>query len=82
VAKVEPLFTFTNDKGEIEGVKYDRISVVLINAIKELKTENEMLTQKLQKVEQQQVQIKQQQVVIEGLKKIVCTDHPQAELCR
>ncbi len=35
VAKVEPLFTFTNANGEIEGVKYDRISVLLVNAIKE-----------------------------------------------
>ena len=38
VAKVEPLFTFTNDKGEIEGVKYDRVSVVLINAVKQQQT--------------------------------------------
>ena len=35
VEKVEPLLTTTNAKGEIEGVKYDRISVVLINAVKE-----------------------------------------------
>ncbi len=35
VAAVEPLLTFSNDKGEIEGVKYDRLSVVFVNAIKE-----------------------------------------------
>jgi len=35
VAKVEPLLVTHNEKGEIEGVKYDRISVVLINAVKE-----------------------------------------------
>ncbi len=35
VAEVEPLLTTTNDKGEVEGVKYDRIGVVLINAVTE-----------------------------------------------
>jgi endosialidase-like protein len=35
VAKVEPLLVTRNAGGEIEGVKYDRINVVLINAVKE-----------------------------------------------
>lgn len=35
VAKIEPLLTLYNAKGEIEGVKYNQISVVLVNAIKE-----------------------------------------------
>ena len=35
VAKIEPLLVTHNDKGEIEGVKYDRVAVVLINAVKE-----------------------------------------------
>lgn len=34
VAKVEPLLTFNNDKGELEGVKYENLNVVFINAIK------------------------------------------------
>jgi len=35
VAKVEPLLVTHNADGEIEGVKYDRVAVVLINAVKE-----------------------------------------------
>lgn len=35
VAKIEPLLVTYNEKGEVEGVKYDRIGVVLINVIKE-----------------------------------------------
>src|SRR5204863_180996 len=54
VAQVEPLFTFTNDEGEIEGVKYDRISVVLVNAIKEQQTQ----------IAQQQAQITTQRTLI------------------
>ena len=35
VAKAEPLLVTHNEKGEIEGVKYDRVVVVLLNAVKE-----------------------------------------------
>ncbi len=35
VEKVEPLLVTYNEKGEVEGVKYDRVAVVLLNAVKE-----------------------------------------------
>ena len=35
IASVEPLLVTRNDKGEVEGVKYDRITAVLVNAVKE-----------------------------------------------
>jgi len=35
VAKINPLFVTYNDKGEVEGVKYDRLSAVFVNAFKE-----------------------------------------------
>jgi endosialidase-like protein len=35
VANVEPLLVTHNDDGDIEGVKYDRVGVVLVNAVKE-----------------------------------------------
>jgi hypothetical protein len=35
VAEVEPLFTYENDQGEVEGVKYPNLGVVFVNAIKE-----------------------------------------------
>jgi hypothetical protein len=43
VAKVEPLLVTYNDKGEVEGVKYDRIAVVLLNAVKEQQEQIERL---------------------------------------
>src|SRR6185369_7635873 len=58
VAEVAPLFTFRNDRGEIEGVKYDRVSVLLVNAIKEQQTQIE---QQQQTIDKQQLTIKQQQ---------------------
>ena len=33
VAAIEPLLVTHNDKGQVEGVKYDHLNVVLINAI-------------------------------------------------
>lgn len=35
VAKVDPRLIFHNQKGEIEGVRYDQLNAVLINAIKQ-----------------------------------------------
>jgi hypothetical protein len=49
VAEVEPLLTIYNNKGEIEGVKYAQLNVVLINAIKEQQTQ----------IENQQTQIRE-----------------------
>lgn len=72
VEKVEPLLTFQNDKGEIEGVRYNQLSAVFINAFKEQQS----------LIEQQQNQIKQQQAEMAGLKKLVCQDHPNAESCK
>lgn len=35
VAEVEPLLTTANKDGQVEGVKYDRITTVLVNSVKE-----------------------------------------------
>jgi hypothetical protein len=65
VFEVEPLLITRNDRGEIEGVKYDKLTIVLINA-----------------VNVQQQQLKRQQDTIDAMKKLICLDHPQAEICK
>ena len=72
VAEIEPLLVHYNDKGEVEGVKYDRIGVVLLNAVKEQQAQ----------IERQQKLIAQQQLMIGGLKKLVCRTNSQADECR
>ena len=72
VAAVDPLFVTYNANGEVEGVKYDRISVVLVNAINEQQKQ----------IEAQQNQLKQQQGLIEALKLIVCKQNLHANICR
>jgi hypothetical protein len=72
VAAIEPLLITRNSDGQIEGVKYDRLNVVLINAVK----------QQQEQIEQQQTQLKQQQSVIDSLKKVICSDHRDAAVCK
>ncbi|MDM7923256.1 MAG: hypothetical protein QUS14_13225, partial [Pyrinomonadaceae bacterium] len=47
VAAIDPLLVIYNDKGEVEGVKYDRIGVVLINTVKEQLLRIEQLEREL-----------------------------------
>jgi endosialidase-like protein len=86
VAEVEPLLTTRNDRGEIEGVKYDRLSAVFVNAFREQQAEitglREQLTQQQQHSTRQQQRLKQQQIEIETLKHLVCLDHPRASICK
>ena len=72
VNAVEPLLNTYNNKGEIEGVKYEQLTVVLINAVKEQQAQ----------IEQQQQQLRQQRTLIDGLRKLVCQNNPHAEVCK
>ncbi len=72
VAKVEPLLVTHNERGEVEGVKYDRIAVILLNAVKEQQ----------QQIKQQAEQIQNQQGEIENLKRLACFGQPKADLCK
>jgi hypothetical protein len=68
VAKVEPLFTYTNEKGEIEGIKYPTLSVVFVNAIKEQQAQ---LAEQQTQLEKQRVLLQRQQEQIEALIELV-----------
>src|SRR5262249_32901034 len=53
VERVEPRLTFRNDQGEIEGVKYDQLSAVFVNAFKQQQAQIEHQRKRIQ---QQQAQ--------------------------
>ena len=72
VAAVEPLLVTYNERGQVEGVKYDRINIALINAVR----------QQQGLIKQQGEQLKQQRVEIDGLKMLVCKSHPGADICK
>jgi hypothetical protein len=72
IAKIEPLLVTYNEKGEVEGVKYDRISAVLVNAVKEQQAQ----------IEEQKKKVEAQQKQIDELKAVVCSIKPDATVCK
>jgi hypothetical protein len=72
VAGIEPLLTTANKNGAVEGVKYDRVGVVLINAVKEQQAQ----------IEEQSKTIARQQAEIDALKQLVCVRNKRAKICQ
>ena len=72
VAAIEPLLVTYNANGEVEGVKYDRISALLVNAIKEQQAQ----------IEAQQIQLKRQQSLIDDMRRLLCVQKPKANICQ
>jgi hypothetical protein len=79
VAKVEPLLVTYNKSGEVEGVKYDRIGVVLVNAVKQQQTQIE--DQRIE-IAVLKTTIKTQQEQIDLLRKAVCEMDGNASVCK
>jgi hypothetical protein len=79
VAAVEPLLVTHNSTGEIEGVKYDRVGVVLVNAVQEQQLQIES---QQKQIDEQKEMIKRQQSELVVLKLLVCSQNPAADLCR
>lgn len=79
VEKIEPLLTFRSERGEVEGVKYQLMGVVLVKAVKEQQTQIE---QQNEQIKRQQTLLDAQQKQIDDLKKLVCSQNPQAEICK
>ena len=50
VAKINPLFVTYNQKGEVEGVKYDRLSVLFVNAFKEQQAQIEQQRRQIEEL--------------------------------
>ena len=63
VAAIEPLLVTYNKAGQVEGVKYDRIGVVLLNSRQE---QQQIITAQQQRVEQQEERFKQQEQRLEA----------------
>lgn len=72
VAEIEPSLIQRDDGLAIESVNETSLSMLLINAVKE---------QQLQ-IETQQEQIRQQQVRLDALTKLVCSQNSQNDFCK
>lgn len=72
VAAIEPLLVTYNAMGEVEGVKYDRIGIVLVNAVKEQQAQ----------IEKQREELSDQRKLIAELKSLVCSNNSTAAVCK
>jgi hypothetical protein len=72
VERIEPLLTFRNKQGEIEGVKYNQLSAVFVNAFKEQQ----------QQIEALQQQLRQQHSEVVALTRSLCRNHRHSAVCR
>ena len=68
VAEVEPLLITRNKSGEIEGVKYNQLNVVLINAIKEqqelMRAQQQLIAKQEERLNRQERALGKQQLLI------------------
>ena len=53
VAAIDPLFVSYNDKGEVEGVKYDRLSAVFVNAFQAQQAQLERQQRQIARLQRQ-----------------------------
>jgi hypothetical protein len=79
VAAVEPLLVTYNKDGVVEGVKYDRIGVVLVNGMNEqqLQIERQQL-----RIDEYERKLDEQKRTIDLLLSTVCSLQPTAPVCK
>ena len=68
VARIEPLLVTYNKEGQVEGVKYDRLSAVFINAFKEQQAQ---IAEQQQQIEQERKELAKLQRELETLRQSV-----------
>ncbi|MBP6004611.1 MAG: tail fiber domain-containing protein [Pyrinomonadaceae bacterium] len=78
VALIDPRFVTYNDKGEVEGIKYDRLSTAFVNAFTEQQTQIE--SQKAE-IDALKSQLLQQKSEVSELKALICSIAGNAGVC-
>jgi len=79
IAKIDPRFVTFNSAGEVEGVKYNRLSVAFVNAFKEQQSQIE--EQRRQLDEQRSANTKLQ-AELTALRALVCATNKEAVVCK
>lgn len=79
VAEAEPLLASRDSNGDVQGVKYDRISTALVNGVNQQQEQIESLRTT---VEAQQKQLAEQRAQIDALRLLVCAPHRSASICK
>ena len=76
----------SQDAEGYKSVDYSKLTPLLIEAVKELKAQDESLEAQDEarqaQIESQQNQIEALKAENEAIKALVCQDHPEAEICQ
>ncbi|HEX6123797.1 MAG TPA: tail fiber domain-containing protein [Pyrinomonadaceae bacterium] len=82
---LEPLLTTINGNNEVEGVKYDRLTVVLVNAVREQQSRLEAQQNQLNKEKARNLSLEErlakQEAAIHALKSVLCLGNKAAAIC-
>ena len=79
VAAIEPLLVTYNRSGQVEGVKYDRLGVVLINAVKE---QQKQIESQQNQIDEQKQLIREMGAQLEVLRMLVCSQTRKEGICK
>ena len=82
VAAIEPRLITRNENGDVEGVKYDRLTVVLINVVKEQQLEIARLREKDRQHDELIHEFRKQQEMMDALKVLICGYSSAADVCK
>ena len=93
MAEIDPLLVTYNSAGAVEGVKYDRIGVVLIDVIRRQQVEISSMKARLAETKSKldplreglrssNERLEAQEREINALRAIICMDKPSEMICR
>lgn len=86
IAKIDPRFVTYNSNGEVEGVKYDRLSAAFVNAFKEQQAEignqKSVISDQQRQIDDLNSKINLQQNQLDSLKKLFCLRIESTEICK
>ncbi len=78
VETIDPLFVTYNDTGAVEGVKYDRLSVLFVNAFKQqqaqIQAQLEQIDGQARRIELLQAQFERQQQQLDAMRESSCRE--------
>ncbi|MBS1796545.1 MAG: tail fiber domain-containing protein [Acidobacteria bacterium] len=85
VAKIDPLLVTYNGKGEVEGVKYERLSTVFVNAIREqqaqIRAQQELIEKQAARIKTQESEFAALSGRFDALTAALCRTNRRLAVC-
>ncbi|MBK8809315.1 MAG: tail fiber domain-containing protein [Acidobacteria bacterium] len=79
VNEVEPLLAVKDKDNVVESVRFEGVTVVLVNAVKQ---QQKQIEDQQKQIEEQRELLERQRLALEALRKLVCAQNTSIEVCR